>query len=57
VRGREGFGAKPRFDDAITAASTAVTLAQSDGEEATIIERIRARITLYLAYRPFRQPE
>ena len=51
------YASAGRFDDAIAAASAAVTLAQSDGEEATTVERIRARIMLYLAYRPFRQPE
>ena len=46
-----------RFDDAIDAANTAVALAQADGEGAEILGSIRARVTMYLTYRPFRTPE
>ena len=50
------YAAAGRFDDAIDAANTAVALAQADGEGAEILGSIRARVTMYLAYHPFRTP-
>ena len=49
------YAAAGRFDDAIAAANTAIALAQAEGEEAAL-EPIRARVTTYLTYRPFRTP-
>ena len=49
------YAAVGRFDDAIAAANAAIALAQAEGEDAAI-EPIRARVTMYLTYRPFRTP-
>ena len=49
------YAAAGRFDDAIATANTAIALAQAEGEEAAL-EPIRARVTMYLTYRPFRTP-
>lgn len=49
------YAAAGRFDDAIAAANTAIALAQAEGDSAAV-EPIRARVTMYLTYRPFRTP-
>ena len=49
------YAATGRFDDAIAAANTAIALAQAEGADA-VIEAIRARLTQYLTYHPYRTP-